>query len=481
MLSAVAAMGLFTACDPVCEDGSLSYSLANADELLERITFVQRDAEGNLAEDGNYVSFQTNPATTVSIFVVDKEGNEKVLASGAAGEFLLAAGRGADPRQAFKIRAVAADNSESVADTALTVYVQADLAPEMKLLVGNGVAPTSKAWTWYFGYNNAEGGACWGNMGGNGSGGHSISGNAWWGVNDAAQLTGQMKHSVTGVAIGEEDNDAYMVFNEDGSVVCYDKDANQIRKGTFEISDYNPDSDWSLATLTTSEGATLFPYEINAGGKYVTKFEVHELSEDLLVLAYPDGGEWPTNGDWKEATYWCFQSVERKYNDIVDVQGSAASGAWTWDFDYIGKCWGNFGFTGDSFSELGGLVWWGVENAADLAGQMGHSVTGEPTGEENNAATMIFSRGRVTCFDAQGNSIRTGDYSFDPSIHTAWQRGTLRTSEGATLFPFEINAGGRYVTEYQIHTITPNRLILTYPDNGAFDGWSEGTYWCFKR
>jgi len=24
-------------------------------------------------------------------------------------------------------------------------------------------------------------------------------------------------------------------------------------------------------------------------------------------------------------------------------------------------------------------------------------------------------------------------------------------------------------------------MILTYPDNGAFSGWSEGTYWNFKK
>ena len=58
---------------------------------------------------------------------------------------------------------------------------------------------------------------------------------------------------------------------------------------------------------------------------------------------------------------------------------------------------------------------------------------------------------------------------------------TLKTSEGAILFPFEINAGGRYVKDYWIFSISDKEMILTYPDNGAFSGWSEGTYWNFAK
>lgn len=38
-----------------------------------------------------------------------------------------------------------------------------------------------------------------------------------------------------------------------------------------------------------------------------------------------------------------------------------------------------------------------------------------------------------------------------------------------------------YVTDFQIWSISDSEMILTYPDNGAFSGWSEGTYWNFKK
>ena len=63
--------------------------------------------------------------------------------------------------------------------------------------------------------------------------------------------------------------------------------------------------------------------------------------------------------------------------------------------------------------------------------------------------------------------------NYDPN--GTWQVGTLHVSEPATLFPFEINAkdhgGVRYVTEFEIHKLTSDKLVLVYPDNGVWDGW----------
>ena len=58
--------------------------------------------------------------------------------------------------------------------------------------------------------------------------------------------------------------------------------------------------------------------------------------------------------------------------------------------------------------------------------------------------------------------------------------GVLHTSQRCNSVTFEINAGGRYVTDYWIYSLTSDQMILVYPDNGAFSGWSEGTYWNFK-
>ena len=84
-------------------------------------------------------------------------------------------------------------------------------------------------------------------------------------------------------------------------------------------------------------------------------------------------------------------------------------------------------------------------------------------------------------YDANGTEIRSGSYEIDLSTADGWKKGTFKTTEGATLFPYEINAGGRYVTDFQIYSISDSHMVLTYPDNGAFSGWSEGTYWAFKK
>ena len=97
---------------------------------------------------------------------------------------------------------------------------------------------------------------------------------------------------------------------------------------------------------------------------------------------------------------------------------------------------------------------------------------------------MVFTEdGLVKCYDANGSEIRNGTYEikgWTGDNHDGFKYGVLHTSEGATLFPFEINAGGRYVTDYWIYSLTTDQMILVYPDNGAFSGWSEGTYWNFK-
>jgi hypothetical protein len=159
---------------------------------------------------------------------------------------------------------------------------------------------------------------------------------------------------------------------------------------------------------------------------------------------------------------------------------------WTWNVGNTnsgGHVWGNFGADGSWRGEtLNDFVWWGVDDAADLIDQLGHSVTGEATGEEDNDATMVlYEDGTVKCYNGTGSEIRSGSYEIDLSTADVWKLGTFKTTEGATLFPFEINAGGRYVTDFQIWSITDSEMVLTYPDNGAFSAWSEGTYWSFKK
>ena len=474
------ALGMFTACDPIKDDGTFEVDNLTPATLLEGATFSQYADEActEPQADGNWIKYSIPKASGIYVYYVKPDGSEFKLASGASGGvFNFVPARGSDPNQTVYFKYINANLEEVVATKDFTVAVAAELKPEVRLIASNKYG--KKTWTWNVG-NTTSNGLVWGNFGADGSWrGETLNDFIWWGVADAAELTGQLGHSVTGTAIGEEDNNATMVFTEDGLVKCYDASGSEIRSGEYEIQGWTGELDgFKYGTLHTSEGATLFPFEINAGGRYVTDYWIYSLTSDQMVLVYPDNGAF---SGWSEGTYWNFKSD----SDVSGMMTNYGSKTWTWNVGNTssnGSVWGNFGADGSWRGDLlNDFYWWGVADAAELTGQLGHSVTGSATGEENNDATMVLTEdGIVKCYDANGTEIRSGEYEIDLSTADVWKKGTFKTTEGATLFPYEINAGGRYVTDYQIFRITGSEMILTYPDNGAFSGWSEGTYWNFK-
>ena len=475
------ALGMLTACDPIKEDGSMKIDSFTSSTLLDGAEFSQYadQACSTPQADGNWIKYNVPKATSVYIYYVKADGSEFKLSSGSAGGvFNFVPARGSDPNQTVYFRFVNANGDEVIASKEFTVQVAAELKPEVRLIASNAYG--KKTWKWNVG-NNTSSGHVWGNFGADGSWrGDALNDFVWWGVDDAADLTGQLGHSVTGQATGEESNDATMVFTEDGLVKCYDANGSEIRNGTYEIKGWTGDNHdgFKYGVLHTSEGATLFPFEINAGGRYVTDYWIYSLTTDQMILVYPDNGAF---SGWSEGTYWNFKSD----SDVSGMMTNYGSKTWTWNVGNTtssGHVWGNFGADGSWRGEyLNDFVWWGVDDAADLTGQLGHSVTGSATGEESNDATMVLNEdGTVKCYDASGSEIRSGSYEIDLSTADGWKKGTFKTTEGAILFPFEINAGGRYVTDFQIFHISGSEMILTYPDNGAFSGWSEGTYWNFK-
>ena len=475
------ALGILTSCDPIKDEKDFDVTNLTPEQLLSGATFSQYSDQActEPQADGNWIKYNIPNASSVFIFYKKADGSEFKLASGTAGGvFNFVPSRGSDPNQTVYFRYVNQNNEEVVASKEFTVQVAAELKPEVRILASNDYG--QKTWKWDTDANNDASGKCWGNMGSPGSGDGFIGNYIWWGVTDAAELTGQLNHSVTGDATGEENNDAYMIFTEDGMVTTYAADGTVIRSGSYEIQNYDTSNTWQVGTLHVSEAATLFPFEINAGGKYVTDFEIHKLTSDKLVLAYPDGGAW---GGWTEGTYWCFKS---NTDGRGMLHGYADGKSWTWDTeadnDASGKCWGNMGSPGSGDGFIGNYIWWGVTDAAELTGQLNHSVTGDATGEENNDAYMTFTPdGVVTTYAPDGTVIRTSSFELqDYDVTNTWQVATLHVNEAATLFPFEINAGGKYVTDFEVHKLTGNKLVLAYPDGGAWGGWTEGTYWCFK-
>ena len=475
------ALGMLTACDPIKEEGSMAIDSFTASSLLDGAQFSQYADQACTTpqSDGNWIKYSVPKASSVYIYYLKADGSEFKLASGsAAGVFNFVPARGSDPNQTVYFRYINANGEETVASKDFTVQVASELKPEIRLIASNAYG--KKTWKWNVG-NTTSSGHVWGNFGADGSWrGDALNDFVWWGVDDAADLVDQLGHSVTGQATGEENNGATMVFTEDGIVKCYDANGSEIRNGTYEIQGWTGDNHdgFKYGVLHTSEGATLFPFEINAGGRYVTDYWIYSLTSDQMILVYPDNGAF---SGWSEGTYWNFKSD----SDISGMMTNYGSKTWTWNVGNTtssGHVWGNFGADGSWRGEfLNDFVWWGVDDAAELTGQLGHSVSGSATGEESNDATMVLSEdGTVKCYDASGSEIRSGRFEIDLSTADVWKKGTFKTTEGAILFPFEINAGGRYVTDFQIFHVSGSEMILTYPDNGAFSGWSEGTYWNFK-
>ena len=471
---------MLTACDPIKEDGSMDIDNFTAANLLDGASFSQYADEACTTPqaDGNWIKYNIPNVSGIYIYYVKADGTEfKLSSGGGGGVFNFVPARGSDPNQTVYFKYINANLEETIASKDFTVAVAAELKPEVRLIASNKYG--KKTWKWNVG-NTTSNGLVWGNFGADGTWrGETLNDFVWWGVADAAELTGQLGHSVTGAAIGEEDNNATMVFTEDGIVKCYDANGSEIRSGNYEIQGWTGELDgFKYGTLHTTEGATLFPFEINAGGRYVTDYRIYSLTSDQMVLVYPDNGAF---SGWSEGTYWNFKSD----SDVSGMMTNYGSKTWTWNVGNTssnGSVWGNFGADGTWRGDLlNDFYWWGVADASELTGQLGHSVTGSATGEENNDATMVLTEdGIVKCYDANGTEIRSGSFEIDLSTADIWKKGTFKTTEGATLFPYEINAGGRYVTDYQIFSISGSEMILTYPDNGAFSGWSEGTYWNFK-
>ena len=501
LIPACAIIGLFTACDPAIDDIVTPSTDVTAEQLANGFTYVQYSDEEctTQAADGNFLKFETSPSRVVEIYQLDDEGNKNVLKSGvASGVFKLAPKRGGSPSQTFYVTTLNWDGTYLTFDVTANVFVPTELAPEMRLLASDAYG--KKVWKWDTSWR-ADGGA-WGNKaytnGGPADDFVNNGGGIWWGC-PPADLVGQLGHSDTGVATGEEHPDAYMEFYDDGNIITYDAAGNQIRKGKYSVTGYTGErnsvaqdgtENWSLGTLTTTEGTILFPFQINGGGYKPTDFEILQLDANHLKLIYAKAGA----GSWDEATWWAFKSESDAEASLTNFSAKS----WTWDTEFRadGAVWGNKAYTnaasGSDFAINGGGVWWGCP-PADLTGQLGHSDTGAATGEEDPNAYMTFDwkAGTVTSYDAGGNAIRSGKFEITNWGNgertqngldgtTDWALGTLNTDAGSILFPFQINGGGNKPTAFEILQLDGDHMKLVYgtPEAGS---WGEATWWAFKK
>ena len=170
------------------------------------------------------------------------------------------------------------------------------------MAVGYGKT-AKKDWTWDYDGENTV----WGNMGylpGSGESVGTAHNGQWWGVVTEEEFAGQVNHSNTGALNGDEGPNAYFTLSADGSIERHASDGSVINSGQYSLVPVEGD-DWKVATLNTTAGTILWPFEINSGGNMPEWFEVVYLTSDKMCLVYPDGGN---QGAWGEATYWHFKA-----------------------------------------------------------------------------------------------------------------------------------------------------------------------------
>lgn len=491
---------VLTSCDPLKAEGDFEMSNITVENLLADATFAQfdqvKDDNGNISyvpsETGNYIQYSIPNVQGVNIYYVKPNGEKKVLSYGrSGGMFYYKPGRGSDSLQSLYFEYINADGESVVAEKQFTLEVAQALDPATKVLVSNtGI----KKWKWM--PTNVNGGAVWGNGGylaGEQNGSLDING-AWWGCGTedgvcADKFSGQTQHA------GEKYDQykdqcyelSYMEFNEDGSLNTYGPDGTSITTGSFSISNYNNNeitdkATFSRGTLTTSEGAILWPFAINTEGAMPTEFNIGYLDAGRMVLLYSVTGD-----AWSECTWWSFMSDD-------DAGGILASHDWHWKPSNVngGAVWGNGGYLAGAQSGNGDIngAWWGCGTedgpcADKFSGQTQHAGEHWPAVEPEcySASKMVFNEDEasITVYGNDGQELRTGSFSFDmtPNAET-FSIGTLNTSEGAILWPFAINTGGSMPTSFEIGYLGSDAMILIYAAPGT-GGWAECTWWSFGK
>ena len=475
----IAAAGMVASCDPIKEEKDLVLHTVTSSEIENAVTIVQKDADGNVAADGNYFSYTTNPAMEVAVYNFYADGSENLLAHGMSGSFVIKPKRGSDPNQTFYIRVVGSDNKPVEISKTYNVYVQQELDPEIRLLASDSYG--SKVWKW----DTSITGAFWGNMGYCGGSGADvgISGNGqWWGMTSDEDFAGQLQHSHDGAYHGEGLN-AWMVFTDEGIATCYNEDGEAYQTGSFSVSNYNPNGEWKVGDLVTK--SILWPYEINSGGNIPGTYEIVYLTADKMTLVYPDGGDYGALGNWGEATFWHFYS-DSDLEGMAIGYGANAEKSWTWDYDGQSTVWGNMGYCGGDGKAVGtdhNGQWWGVTNEEEFMGQLNHAGGAAHGDESMDAYFTLSNQGTIVRHAGDGSVINSGTFEIDNSVANEWKVANLNTTAGTILFPYEINSGGNMPTSFEMVYLTGNKMCLVYPDGGDFStngSWGEATYWHFK-
>lgn len=274
-------------------------------ELDNMLTITQLNSNGEPDSQGHYFTYNLGDAEGYSLNVTGTDGTG-VVYDEETGIYNVKILRGETGEKTLRFTLFNANGINASVERTLTMANTDPLTEDIIMIAGN----SSKTWTWDTSIGN---GSYWGNMGYYGGAGADVAlaaNGIWWGVSSESDYETVKNHTQDGKLHGDESPNATMEFSQNGLVKCYNANGEEIRRGSFEITNYdasNPNA-WRVGYLQTTPGAILLPYEMNSGGNMPTKFDLVYLSDNKFCLVYPNGGQFDQLGSWGEATFWHFKA-----------------------------------------------------------------------------------------------------------------------------------------------------------------------------
>ncbi len=160
------------------------------------------------------------------------------------------------------------------------------VAPEWGYLCGSG----EKTWVW----DDTDGQAVWGNGGYLG-----CSAPCWWTV-AKADMDGQDPNF---------GGNGEMIFSLNGATLTKSNaDGSYTEAGTFSFNMDKTTDDgnggiWAKGKLNTKNVTVLAGFQPNGGGADVNEYDILQLDDDKMYLAWPEPGA----GSWGTAWFWLFK------------------------------------------------------------------------------------------------------------------------------------------------------------------------------
>lgn len=299
IILSIMALALLVACDPMQSEKDFDAPILTAEQLKQYCSVTVDQENG---KNVNHAVVRCSAPVNVMW-----TNNVEVVKANDAQFTMLVTGN-----HTLTCKACNGDGSVVSVEFPITVNELSDrypVLPQWGYLYGDG----EKDWTWDTESFPGQwfAGAVWGNMGYlPGSGDSFVQGGngVWWGAKPE-ELTGQLGHSNTGVATGEEDAGAYMTFTLTGTKIqkfaANGKAIGQEGLLSFDMTPtMNGNDVWAQGKLTVTNGTMLFPFKINGGGKVVNEFEIMQLDDKNMKLIFAE----PGTGSWSEATWWAFKA-----------------------------------------------------------------------------------------------------------------------------------------------------------------------------